>query len=78
MQVTRNSLRIEAICNGYALMGRTANEDTVFLAHLGDGVDGLPDPRDPDLAEVYGFELLPGWSVTTVQPPGVESMTMRL
>jgi hypothetical protein len=46
VNITTSSLRIVEI-------GKT------FRAHLGDGVDGLPDPREPDLPEAYGFELAP-------------------
>ena len=57
-KIVRDSLRIEDICNGFALYGSTPEGERVFLAHLGDGVDGLPDPADPDMPEAYGFEIL--------------------
>jgi hypothetical protein len=59
MKVIPNSLRVVEVCNGYVLRGTTPEGDDVFLAHLGDGVDGLPDPLDPDLPQDFGFELVP-------------------
>ncbi len=59
MRIARDSLRIDEVCNGCVLRGTTDEGEEVFLAHLGDGADGLPDPDDLDLAEAYGFELAP-------------------
>ena len=58
MQVLRDTLRVVETCNGFALYGTTRQGEAVFLAHLGDGVDSLPDPRDPELPEAYGFSVL--------------------
>jgi hypothetical protein len=58
MKIVRDSLRVVEVCNGYVLRGITPQGDEVCLAHLGDGVDGLPDPHDPDLPEAYGFEVI--------------------
>jgi hypothetical protein len=58
MKIVPDSLRIEEVCNGFVLCGPTVDGAEVCLAHLGDGVDGLPDPHDPDLPEDYGFEIL--------------------
>ena len=58
MQVLRDSLQVVETCNGFALYGTTRQGEAVFLAHLGDGVDSLPDPRDPELPEAYGFSVL--------------------
>ena len=49
MIIVRDTLAIVEIGNGYALNGLSPEGKTVFVAHLGDGVDGLPDPQDPDL-----------------------------
>ena len=59
MQVRPDSIEIVEIVNGHALYGTTLEGKRVFLAHLGDGADGLPNPLDPELAEAYGFELAP-------------------
>ena len=57
-KIVRDTLRIEEVCNGFALYGNTPQGEAVFLAHLGDGVDGLPNPGDPELPEAYDFELV--------------------
>ena len=58
MKVLAHSLHIVEVANGCALYGDTPQGEAVFLAHLGDGSDGLPDPHDPDLAEAYDFEVV--------------------
>jgi hypothetical protein len=58
MIIVRDTLEIVEIGNGYALNGLSPEGKAVFVAHLGDGVDGLPDPQDPDLPEAYGFTVV--------------------
>lgn len=57
MIIVRDTLEIVEIGNGYALYGMAPQGKTVFVAHLGDGVDGLPEATDPDLPLAYGFTL---------------------
>jgi hypothetical protein len=55
MIIVRDTLEVTEIGNGYALYGLSPEGKAVFVTHLGDGVDGLPDPQDPDLSEAYDF-----------------------
>ena len=57
MEIVRDTLQVVEIINGYALYGQTSAGATTFIAHLGDGVDGLPDVADPDLPEAYDFTV---------------------
>jgi hypothetical protein len=58
MIIVRDTLEIVEIGNGYALNGLSPEGKAVFVAHLGDGVDGLPEVTDADLPEAYGFVLV--------------------
>lgn len=66
--ILRNALQVVEICNGFALYGQNEQGESVFLAHLGDGVDGLPDAADPELAEVYGFSFCEESALVTTCP----------
>jgi hypothetical protein len=57
MEIVRNTLQVVEISNGFALYGQTSAGATTFIAHLGDGADGLPDIADPDLPEAYDFTV---------------------
>ena len=57
MIIVRDTLEIVEIGDGFALYGLSLEGETIFVAHLGDGVDGLPEATDPDLPEAYGFTL---------------------
>ncbi len=57
MEILRESLAIVSVVNGYALYGKTRQGEAIFVAHLGDGADGVPSPNDPELPDAYGFTL---------------------
>jgi hypothetical protein len=58
MEIIRDTLAIVEIGNGYALNGLSPEGKAVFVAHLGDGVDGLPEVTDADLPEAYDFTVV--------------------
>ena len=58
MDIVRDTLAIVEIANGFGLYGLTPAGTTAFIAHLGDGVDGLPEARDPELPEAYDFTVV--------------------
>ena len=58
MQIVRDTLQVVEISTGYALYGQTPAGVTAFIAHLGDGVDGLPAAADSELAEAYDFAVV--------------------
>ena len=58
MDIVRDTLEIVEISNGFALYGQTQAGVRTFIAHLGDGVDGLPEAQDPELGEAYGFTVV--------------------
>ena len=58
MDIVRDTLAIVEIANGFGLYGQTPAGTTAFIAHLGNGVDGLPDAHDPELPDAYGFALV--------------------
>jgi hypothetical protein len=58
MEIARDTLQVVEIGNGYALYGLSPEGKAVFLAHLGDGVDGLPEVTDADLPEAYDFTVV--------------------